>query len=473
MKLIELLTILQHEEHKLVETALKAESESMQLFYKEVRKHTEESFKKDKAKIFRKVFGTAYEEKKDAVFRNLQAQLFAFIREQIATYLKQSIHPQSAFATKRYLEELVKRKAFDLFEKEWNLIYDDFVSSENMQGLSFLHEVKIQYLYQQEFSLKRLEEMKLQMQEAYAFLQLNTQEQTLSLLYYQSFINNLSQRTGQSTIEVRTSAAANKPDSRHIQLMKNYLDFFEQTNLLKKENAVKQMLLLEPEIVLHKKHLHHLIKAAVVNMGVEAYTIGNYALADTYLMHFIEHYFETAETRTRHVIILTAISNKLQLEKYDEVDTLYGLVKDTNSESSVFFNRIRLIYALSLIFRNKQQKAFSDIQAVLAEGKEPFTKMYSRILLSIVHYRDNNLDFAIREVENIIKGTYYNEPVVRTESFAADCFFQFYKLLDIPDKKQKKEKKENLLQRIIQQESSIKSSLLILFLVKEIKTLKL
>jgi hypothetical protein len=471
MKLIELLSILQPDELKHIESALKSENDSMLLLFKEIRKHDEASFKKEKAKLFRKVFGVPYEEKKDGVFRNLQTQLFAFCRNAIAEYWKETKQPQTALETKLYLEELVKRKAFDLFEKEWNLMYSEFQAAENMLGLSFLHEVKIQYLYQQEFSVKRLDEMKLQMQEAYGFLQHYVQEQELSLLYYQSFINNLSQRTGQSTIEVRGTSTAGGKDSRQSQLLKSYLDFFEQTNIAKKEEAVKRMLQLEPEIKLHKNYLHHLIRAAVVNMGVEAYTIGNYELADIYLMHFVNHYFEGAETRTRHVIILTAISNKLQLEKYDEVDRLYGLVKNADETSSVFFNRIRLIYALSLIFRHQEEKAFADVQAVLAEGKEPFTQMYSRILLSVIHYSDKNYEFALRETENIIKGTHYNEAVVRIESFAADCFHKFYKICGLTSKKQRSEKFALLQQTIDSQEASIKSSLLILLLKKELQRL--
>ena len=46
MKLIELLSILQPDELKHIESALKSENDSMLLLFKEIRKHDEASFKK-------------------------------------------------------------------------------------------------------------------------------------------------------------------------------------------------------------------------------------------------------------------------------------------------------------------------------------------------------------------------------------------------------------------------------------------
>jgi len=51
MKLIELLSILQPDELKHIESALKSENDSMLLLFKEIRKHDEASFKKEKAKL--------------------------------------------------------------------------------------------------------------------------------------------------------------------------------------------------------------------------------------------------------------------------------------------------------------------------------------------------------------------------------------------------------------------------------------
>jgi hypothetical protein len=160
MKFFELKACLTKKELQLITEQLPFTSKTHFALFNALQKLTEDEFKTQKGKVYRSVFGKPFEEKHEQYLRNQISAVYEAMVAIVSGHLKSLRLEYDIEAIISFLNELNKRRAFDLLEKEWHRYVQLLEEAKDYAGLKALYEIRIRFLFTKQLSTANIEDLK-------------------------------------------------------------------------------------------------------------------------------------------------------------------------------------------------------------------------------------------------------------------------------------------------------------------------
>jgi hypothetical protein len=160
MKFFELKSCLTKKELQHIAEQLTLSSKTQAALFNALQKLTEDEFKTQKGKVYRSVFGKPFEEKHEQYLRNQISAVYEAMVTIISSHLKALRLEYDIESIIYFLNELNKRRAFDLLEKEWQRYVQLLEESKDYAGLKALYEIRIRFLFTKQLSSGNIDDLK-------------------------------------------------------------------------------------------------------------------------------------------------------------------------------------------------------------------------------------------------------------------------------------------------------------------------
>ena len=430
MKFFELKKILSKEEIQHISINLKDVSKSLSLLFTNLAPLSEKTFKKEKAKIYKKVYGKTYTDAKDQYLRNQISTLHDHTSVLISQfwYARQRAYDFPSIQT--LLSTLIKRRAVTLFEKEWTYYLQILQQARDYASLKAMYELQLRYRFTQQVSLKNIEEMAAIASEIMRYEVLGNSEGIALAEYYFHFVNDLKRKTNQPLLAVDelTAQIAFQNESHYKELITAYNTFLSTNHLEEKILQVNIILLYHEDAFVNRPTLKRLIPTAIFNLGVALYLNGRFSDAIGYFDTWYSKYYASEELNYQFIFLLTYSTNLMHLHRYQQVLSLYNNLPDTLLKQNDYGLRLRLNKAMCYVFLNQFENARPLVDQAMQDSLEVFVVVYSRIILSIYYYGTSDYESAIREATNLTKSTHYDTPTISDEKAANEFLLKFYRI---------------------------------------------
>jgi hypothetical protein len=452
MKFFELKSCLTKKELQHIAEQLTLSSKTQAALFNALQKLTEDEFKTQKGKVYRSVFGKPFEEKHEQYLRNQISAVYEAMVTIISSHLKALRLEYDIESIIYFLNELNKRRAFDLLEKEWQRYVQLLEESKDYAGLKALYEIRIRFLFTKQLSSGNIDDLKAAADKVIAYNAIAANESMEASKYYYHFLNNVYTKLKLPLIDIDSESLnrANTAKSFYTPLIKANNAFTSETNVESRIAYVAEILKFAEDRFVHRPQYKRYIATSIFNLGVELSLQGRYEEAHLYFNRYFERHFKEDETDYQLIFLLTYSTNLINTNRFEQVFDVYRQLPENEINKSAYRFRLKINLAIIHIFRKEYELAYPYIDEVLKSSKELYTIFYARILLSYYFFRTKDLESAIRELENLEKHQQFNTGIVANETQACKWFHRFYKIKTTDDKAQKTKLKT--LQESIQKE---------------------
>ncbi len=439
MKFFELKACLTKKELQLITDQLPFTSRTHFALFNALQKLTEDEFKTQKGKVYRSVFGKPFEEKHEQYLRNQISAVYEAMMAIVSGHLKSIRLEYDIEAIISFLNELNKRRAFDLLEKEWHRYVQLLEEAKDYAGLKALYEIRIRFLFTKQLSTANIEDLKTASFKVIAYNATAMSESEEASKYYLHFLNNVYTKLQLPLIAIdnEISSITHEAESFYTPMIKANNLFTSETNIENRIAHIAEILKYSDDPFVHRPQYKRYIATSVFNLGVELSLLGRYEEAHQYFYRYFEHHFKDDETDYQLIFLLTYSTNLINTNRFEQVFDVYQQVPEKDVNKSAYRFRLKINLAIIHIFRKEYALAYPYIDEVLKNSKELYTLFYARILLSYYFFKTNDIESAIRELENLEKHQQFNTGIVANETQACKWFQKFYKIKATDDKAQK------------------------------------
>lgn len=423
MKIFELINTFTPEEKKYVKKYFSAYSEPLQKLFDEIIVSDEESFKKNKQIILRKLFQKSWSDANEKYLWNQITNLFERLRDFIAQYwIDNSSKLVELNKTIHYLKSLKNRLNVDLYEKEWNYYNAKFYEDQYYTGLAELNLIHFHHLAR---NPKTISESKECLKKSYKYKLLSFKEDTSSL-FYSAFNSNYSREIyGQENLIYKSDF-----DEIEAELELTYFDPMMATNHLLAETDpdIKWKYILDIFDILSDKDLELKEKTKFVICQ----SIFNYALILTYKNEIEKpkqiFEFIVAEDLVKSTVMNTTVfyfNYSTLLLKMNETDRAIIMHREVMNQLEGVHESKQTIFKIRNIFLNilhlDLENVYVDISEITPKLYKEDQQMYVRMLLVMYHIESKDIESALREADNAKKSKGMKAEIAAEEANIVEC----------------------------------------------------
>lgn len=422
MKTTQLIDILTDKDKEEILSVIKKSKRSASLkLFKYLNKYLHKESYLSVERLYKHCFEQDYNPKKDYLLRNELRLINQHIEQQLA--LKQLDKKQEKYF---YLKTIQSKGLHKLFEQE---VKKEIKKGEKDQDYAYLYRLH-QLLLQQDlkhkiFNRDNLKDNFLLSQKIDFIQQKKSAYEQAELEVSQAFLLENLKILGENTSELSQKETFNIQDSYTL-----YLKHKAKAYGLKgkeKQEQLQQELEKLKEVVYYKLDKEKAYAATLNNLAVE------------YLLAFE---YEAALSAFRQLLSFKNLSD--QVHDYVRFNYLSCLLKAGHTQTAVELiasdfsdgnfaamlkGRLHCIKAMAWIMANQLKLAHAATAVDLKEGTKN-DYLYLRIIISILHYLDDNQELAIREIDNtlqVVKNQKNFPDLKNTASFLKRFYSNLYK----------------------------------------------
>lgn len=446
MKSQELIQCFTREEKALLRKYLKAKGASESLPLYDVIMKADIDKKIDKSYLFSFISKEKFTPKKDVKLRHFLRILNEEIEQFIILYsvenLIQKDVTKSIIPCILLLQFLQEKNAFSLFEKEWNKYYKKAQQKKYFKLEKELISLYHEYVtHSQEEKLKYYDKLTqllkrgIECQQSEYLEELRGLEQKLGFIYYTSMF------TGQN-IEI-------PPYQDLVQINEKLLDndFFKYHQLLaqsfheksheKRIPIFKALLVshdevskIRPELAINERDYNNWL-------GHCYYFKNEYETSATYFERCIK--LMTLNPRwLRLEVVYNYISILTKLERFAAPIPIFEIYKKQIAKNERVRYRFGYIIAICLIFEGRANEAWSLLPKDI-HNRPQNDFYYTRFIMVMIYFEENNLELFEREVTNIYQTAHYKTPAEILWLDVSKVFKKMSRIILLPQSEQLEE----------------------------------
>lgn len=370
-------------------------------------------------RLYKSVFGKTRTDENDFLLRNelrlLNRELELFLAIQ---KLKGSGADSDAEATLLFLQTLLDREAWTLFEKEWEKEFRRFDSLGDWKTLVRLGEVNLEYVVRRRkisaaglsHVLEVLNQFDELTQRAQAHRQAELRLYRAQLARQQSESDPTVPLAEIPAPVINTDPSADPFLGYAEQARHAYLSRGEKT-IGYMEKALEFLERCKPR-ELHVVRMRTQIRTQI---ALEYFLLGEYKRADQYYKTVLPDAHSLNDNTRIASVYLNYISNLIRLREFSAVLLFISEHEKIFASHSGFRQRIACLGAMCCIYTGKIREAKSLVMSEIGEAKQD-TLIYLRLTLGIVLYLQGKRDLAVREMNNLQQSLRHLE--IRHEQYA-------------------------------------------------------
>lgn len=472
MKSIELLQILSKQEQKFLELELKEnKKKQLEKTYKAIKKAAKKNVEPNKEKLYKDIFSEEFNSQKDYRLRHELRVLNEFIedfliRQQFLNNYKQEEYQSDLRLLKYYIE----KKAYNLYEKQWNKtfkqakIYDCFEQMRELLELNF----SVWYAQLREDTNRMLTEMRKSTNEMVNCIENYAIEEFLKAQQLAAFTEAIFKQIQPlrefSLPQVPLVVNKNVEDLPVVGQFFHYIITQYSTTGTPKIEAVKKALALVDEVDKKRTQVNHInSKLSLLGILATEYSVKNDNISANKVYESLLPLAIKEQVQNLPAILYNYMMNSLHLKSYEKVITLYDTYADIMEQMPQLKRITRFCLCWAYVFLAKPDEALAILNTLQLPKLEEKDYYYARMLYIALYCEMENWETANRELTNTYQAMYYKElqnPMFKTQ---LDCYKWLLKVVMEPNRKVRKEEiilLENNMQQIIMDNPAANSMLL-------------
>lgn len=401
--------------------------------------------------VYKAVFGKKYSKASDYLLRNEYRLLYEWLQQ----YIHQQISTERNFDTAALLGYFLNLGAVELFEEEYNLAWKKALQQDDIDLLTQLSDLNLQYyLTAKNQSLANAEMITQLSQQRINLLQ----TQFLRSIRKEEIRIKLSERIVSAYKKLEQPLATlnniNLEELEKEDLYAQYLSKRAKINFARGEEKIrllKNILAQEQVIRKYEPAPEEALCRFLINLAQEYYLNLNFKEAVGYYQKAYE-YFEQAAMSVRETLLINYIMSLMRNEDFKLAEKLAAENSDMMLQSKLLASRSPFLLA---VLKLHERDAAAAEKYVNLDNKKEGSEFYyfMRLILSAVYYLRGDIEFAVREAINLDQAVNYElnrEQNLQTKISKpiVSVFRKFYSTIQSTTKHQLKEELAVLNQEI-------------------------
>ena len=375
--------------------------------------------KKNRPELFEAVFDKKYEENKDYLLRNELRILNQHLEKFIACKGLNAKEEKILF-----LKAIQKKGLNDLFEKEIKKEIEKNKEDDDFRGLAKLYELLVnKHLSNKSFTNANLQKM-MTLNEQLLFFQKKAAfyEQSTSFVT-KAFLTKNINLSSETLVFEELEIIPEKYDDIYLQYLKNKALGYVQPIDKRRENLQKALTLID-DVNYYNFDKKAAKVAMLSNLALEYFLAFDYQKALLAYEELIA--IGTITGQSRDYVLFNYLNCLLKAEEYKKAIHLIESDFSGIVTSPVLSGRIQCVKAMARIFNGELALAYTELAPDSRKNLRN-NYFYSRLVLTIIFYLEDNIDFAKREVNNILQTIEAEEEFLHL-IFCAKAFRKFLAL---------------------------------------------
>lgn len=429
MKTKYLINYLSKREQQEFQTVLKGRDKNSLIIFEALQEN--DTF--DKPRLFSDLFGEPYHAAKDGKFRNAVRKLNNELKSFLAQKeFEKNLRGEGSIYTLWLLKSLLSRKAFTLFESEWEKAMNLAQKKAQYSLIHQLVSLRFEYfVYEFRIDLGFLEKMEKRLSVGLTNNYLQYLEAEKELLRGHHFL-----QLAISAMKRAKPALGNPFDPTSVKLPKlfEFYNCFIQSYSHAGDEKIKilqQALSFFPELARLRPKIKKYEIIITASIGMVYFRRRQFEEAAPHLetalnlLRINKSFFLNNDPYSFCGIVLNNISNVLNLDGYEEAIQLYFEFEKELKANQNFRYRSQLLICLAFIFLNKPLEAYQLISTDL-NNREKYGEHSARLVLVILQYlrgEENLYLHGIDALKKVIK----NDPISNADYIEiVNLYHQFF-----------------------------------------------
>lgn len=411
----------------------------------------------EKENLFEKTYGITYTKDKDYLFRNelriLNTILISFIAK---TEIETEMDTKQSLNALKVLERMLNVGQTSDFDNLWNDAFRSATEILDYEILSKLMDLKAKWLIKfHEVSVSNYETVAMTIEAEKRYLEKHFQERSHRLEVGQSFAKRVIKAISQSdfkSIKQKKSQLAN--DSSFENLI-SYYQKMSKSYLVDGEEKIRllnELLTLYPTVVKNREELKKDINTLYGNLGLEYFLMNDFENADNAYKKAISL---QQKGNFNIEILFNYCVNLLMLSRYKEFINQYNIHNNAIAKNEKLKHRFTYFNAIALMFENKAERAFELLTQDISQ-RPVNDYYYFRIVYAMVYVQLNDIDNALREVENILQSFRFRKNAPTVDKPLVKLIHRLISAYSLKDQKTKKQKELQKIRDEIKKQKDIK-----------------
>ncbi|MCP4441961.1 MAG: hypothetical protein GY810_23885 [Aureispira sp.] len=472
MKSIELLQILSKQEQKLLELELKGKKKNqLEKTYTAIKKAAKKGVEPEKEQLYKAVFSEKFTTKKDYRLRHELRVLNEFVedflvRQQFLKKYKQEEYKSDL----RLLVYYREKKAYDLYEKQWNKTYKRSSAHDRFSEMRALLEMNFSVWYARvrEDSIRMLDKMRKSTDEMVSCAENAAIEEFLKTQQLAAFTEAIfKQIQPKRVLTLPKVPLVSTKEVEELPVVSQFLHHiigqYTKAGVEKIEHIKKALELADAVDKLRPNRYQLNTKVTLLGHLAIEHSIYNDNVAAAEVYETLLPLALDGNVQNLPVILHNFMMNSLHLKNYEKVIGLY----ENHSEVIDSMPQIKRVTIFSrcwaYLFLGKGGQALDLLNTLQLSKFGEKDYYYARMLYIALYCETDDWESAERELTNTYQAMHYKElqnPVFKTQ---LDCYKWLLKIMMEPSKTQRKEEIEGLkkhMQKIVKGNPSAYSMLL-------------